>query len=48
MSRQDLVLAGCSWVATVFALCHDNVVTEVALSKPTRSREEVRVTTELG
>ena len=32
VSRQDLVLAGCSWVATVVALCCDNVATEVSLS----------------
>ena len=32
VSRQDLVLAGCSWVAAVVAPCRDNVAIEVPLS----------------
>ena len=44
VSRQDLVLVGCSWVAVVVALCRDNVATEVPLSRSRRSRQEVRVT----
>ena len=27
----------------MFALCHDNVATEVSLSRPSRSRQEARV-----
>ena len=46
--RQDLVLAGCSWVASVFALCCDNVMIEVPLSRSRRSLQEVRVATEVG
>ena len=32
--RQDLVLVGCSLVAAVVASYHDNVTTEVPLSRP--------------
>ena len=39
VSRQDLVLVGCSWVATVFALCRDNVAIEVPLSRSRRSQQ---------
>ena len=48
VSRQDLVLAGCSWVVTVVAPCRDNVAIEVPLSRPRWSRQEVEVATELG
>ena len=34
VSRQDLILARCSWVAAVVAPCRDNVATEVPLSRP--------------
>ena len=48
LSRQDLVLAGCSWVATVFLF----VVTMSRQRFPYRdregSRQEVKVATELG
>ena len=32
----------------MFALCRDNVATEVPLSRPRLSRQEVRVAMELG
>ena len=37
MSRQDLVLEGCSWVTVVVSTCRDNVATKVPLSRPRRS-----------
>ena len=48
VSRQDLVLAGCSWVTVVVAPCRDNVAIEVPLSRPRWSRQEVRVATTLS
>ena len=44
VSRQDLVLARCSWVAAMVAPCRDNVVIEVPLSQSRRSQQKVRVT----
>ena len=38
VSRQDLILARCSWVAVMVAPCHDNVAMEIPLSRPRRSR----------
>ena len=35
--RQDLVLEECSWAAAMVALCHDNVTTDVPLSRLRRS-----------
>ena len=48
VSRQDLVLAGCSWVVVVVALYLDNVATKVPLSRPRQSRQEVQVAMKLG
>ena len=48
VSQQDLVWAGCSWVAVVVALCRDSVAIEVPLSRPRRSRQDVWVVIELG
>ena len=42
------VVTGIPYVTTVFVPCRDNVATEVSLSRPRRSRQEVGVVTELG